>query len=199
MADAPEIEVKMKLDAGAASRLRSALEFEVGPPARDVLVCDAYYDRPDGALQASDRGLRIRSSRRVSDASKAPHVRLTVKGPRAQGPVKVRREIEFDLPDQATAEAFLDELGFVPRLTIEKRRRSWDFAGCRVEWDIVAELGEYVEVEGPSSQAVLEVRRRLGLADLPLIQESFAHLAAAHLVRRGPGEPALRFAAGPSA
>ena len=83
------------------------------------------------------------------------------------------------------AQALLEALGYAPVLTFEKRRRRWQFEGCLVEIDTLPLIGSFVEIEGPSSQQVMDARRRLGLDGAPLIARSYLGLLKDHLEQRG--------------
>jgi len=63
----------------------------------------------------------------------------------------------------------------------EKRRHRWRLEDCLVEIDSLPELGDFVEIEGPSESRVYDVRSQLVLDDHPFIQESYASLVVAYL------------------
>jgi adenylate cyclase class 2 len=79
----------------------------------------------------------------------------------------------------------LEQLGFVQSLRYQKRRESWKLERCRVELDEIPHLGRFVEVEGPSDKAVMEVREKLGLSANTLIKASYVAMLTAHLQERG--------------
>lgn len=182
-----EIEAKVRVTdrAAVAGRLREA----VGEPVADVVTRDAFFDTADDRLLAADSGLRLRV---VVGAAERRCV-LTWKGPRAAGDVKQREEIELGVDDPDRAEAMLEQLGYRRRLSFEKWRQSWALGDCRVELDRVPHLGDFLEIEGPSEEAVLDARRRLGLGEAPLIREGYARLVSAYLADEGLSDQVIRF------
>lgn len=171
-----EIEAKMRLTdlPGMEVRLN-----ELGAKQRgDVLETNTFFDTADQRLKTSDRGLRIRVE---TTAAGAQEVTVTHKGPRAHGKLKTRAETEVRVDDAREAAELLTVLGYRPVLTFEKRRRRWTLDGCAVELDTLPHLGEYIEIEGPDEQAVLDVREKLGLAEAPLIKTSYIAMMVTHL------------------
>ena len=178
-----EIEAKMKVESFDA--VRDRLRDAGAEPRGTVTETNTFFDTPDRALLASDRGLRLR--RRASPDGGEAFI-VTHKGPRAHGPLKSREEVELTVESGPDAAALLGALGYAPVLSFEKRRTSFSVDGCSVELDELPHLGTYVEVEGPGEAAVMAVRDKLGLSDAPLIKESYAALLSDHL--RASGEPA---------
>ena len=66
---------------------------------------------------------------------------------------------------------------------------------CTVELDELPEIGSFVEVEGPSDEDVIDVQRRLGLADAKPIGPTYAELVAIHLGGAAAHEKQLVFRA----
>jgi len=141
---------------------------------------DQYYDWPDGRLQRADCGLRIRFTEPAdSDGADRRGVTrnttVTYKGPRQPGQLKIRRQVEFDTDSAAVAELF-ESLGLINALTFQKRRESWKLDGCCVELDKLPGLGSFVEIEGPSADAITAVSKKLGLADLPIERRPYSQM-----------------------
>ena len=161
---------------------RTAIEHKLRDldaiPAEPILETNTYYDTSEGRLKSSGHGLRIRATQ-VSDGP--PVVRITHKGPRAQGQLKCRQETEVQVADARAAHQLLDVLGFAPQLGFEKRRRPWTLADCRVDLDTVPHLGQFVEIEGPTHEAVLNVRGKLDLHTAPLIRASYAAMLSRYI------------------
>src|SRR5215216_363329 len=95
-----EIEIKLKLDhlAPVRDRLRHVGAKRVG----EVMETNIFFDTADRGLLASDCGLRLRRSRDLigggtGSAGHADRLVLTFKGPRAEGDVKTREEIEVGI------------------------------------------------------------------------------------------------------
>ena len=173
---ATETEAKLKVDSHAdvRSRLQEARAERIGC----VLETNLIFDDPDGTLFAGDRGLRVRSAEAI-DGPDQPAT-LTYKGPRRPADLKTRQEVELTVSDAHAARELLIALGFVAALTYQKRRETWALGDCHVELDTVPHLGEYVEVEGPDESAVRGGLRALGLADAPLVEESYIALLVGH-------------------
>ena len=173
---AREIEAKMRLDDRTALEQRLA---QLG--AQQVAVIlerNTYFDTESEALKAADQGLRLRIEER-DDAP--PQMIVTHKGPCAAGELKNRSETELPVGDEQAALDLLRALGYAPLLTFEKRRRRWMLDDCRVEIDTLPRLGDFVEIEGPTEDAIFAVRRRLDLAGAALIRTSYIALLREHL------------------
>jgi len=184
-----EIEAKMRLEdpAGLALRLRNANAQPLG----EVMEFNEFFDTAGDDLYRAGAGLRLRASRDL--ASGRARCAITHKGRRLPGEIKVREETEVGVDDAAAARQLLDRLGFRRRLAFEKRRQSWRLEKCRIEIDQVPHLGYFVEIEGPDEQSVLDMRRRLGLENSPLISESYARLVADYIESHGLETREVRF------
>ena len=80
----------------------------------------------------------------------------------------------------------LTSIGFVEVLRFAKRRESWRLAGCRVELDELPKLGCFVEIEGPSEEAIQAVREQLGLVDSESVTRGYPELLSAACGARHP-------------
>lgn len=175
-----EIEAKMRLaDRAAVERTLDALGAELLARLHEV---NTFFDTPDGELRQADRGLRTRVE---TDGAGRRTVTITHKGPRAAGPIKQRQEAEISTDDARRAEQLLLALGYQPGLSFEKRRDRYLLDGCRIELDTLPRLGSFIEIEGPDEQRVLAVRRKLGLADEPMITPSYASMLREHILEHG--------------
>jgi adenylate cyclase class 2 len=184
-----EIEIKMKVDhlAPVRDRLR-----ELGAtPAGEVMETNVFFDTPDRALLASDCGLRLRRSR--NHATKHEKLVVTYKGPRAEGQVKRREEIEVGVDGADSTEQLIERLGYVRQLSFEKRRETWKLDKCTVELDSLPELGSFVEIECPTEADVMKLREKLGLSNVPPVTPTYADLVSHHLSDRGHRETSLLF------
>jgi len=174
-----EIEAKMKVD--DLDEIIRRLTSAGAQSTTEHLETNTFLDVSNRALQAADKGLRMRANFDVKTGKSKSIV--TFKGPRKPGVLKSREEIEFGVDDAGAATAMFAELGFAPTLSFQKRRRSWTLLSCKVELDELPHIGSYVEVEGPSERQVNKAREALGLADQPVISESYAALLANYLDR----------------
>ncbi len=152
-----EVEVKV-LDVDS-DRIRQVLEtLGVRSGNRRLLVTD-LYDYPDRRLLRSGSYVRIRT-----DGS---NVELTHKSPAAspdRDRHQVMREIKLPVPDPESTHDFLVALGLERILLIERMRTSWRLDDLRFDLDEWPVLPAYLEIEGPSREAV---DRGLALLDLP--------------------------------
>ncbi|NBC10575.1 MAG: class IV adenylate cyclase [Planctomycetes bacterium] len=181
-----EIEAKMRVtDRAAMERL---LEERGAAAVARLTETNTFFDTAEGRLKSTDQGLRVRVEQDLDNGRRAI---ITHKGPRAHGKLKSRSETEVVVDDPRKAAELLDALGFRPGLSFEKRRSRWKLEGCTIELDEVPYLGHFIEIEGPSDEAVLAVRDALGLADTPLIKSSYIamlwtylrehHISATHI------------------
>jgi adenylate cyclase class IV len=90
----------------------------------------------------------------------------------------------------------LRALGFERVLLFEKDRDSWRLGDCLVELDTLPELGCFLEIEGPSEEAVRGVQRQLGLSDLSPLRPSYSQMVAEYLARAPRPGKDLRFPGG---
>jgi adenylate cyclase class 2 len=184
-----EIEAKMRVSdlAEVRRRLRAASAHADG----ELLEINRYFDTPDQALLSRDSGLRVRTTASMWQ-TQTRHV-VTYKGPRQAGELKRREEIEFEVSDADLAGQLLTNLGYQPELSFEKRRETWSLGGCEVVLDELPLIGSFVEIEGPSIDAIESVRRSLGLGDAPLVSDSYIALLVAACRQRGIRDRFIRF------
>ncbi len=158
-----------------------------------VLESNVFFDTPSSRLKSADQGLRIRTTEPV-DRRRRRATTITFKGPRARGLIKSREETELEVSDAQAAADLLMRLGFAIVFRFEKRRRTWKLDGCIVALDTVPHLGHFVEVEGPSEQAVLAALRRLELAERPMVTASYISLLLAYVDQQRLATDAITFA-----
>jgi len=204
-----EIEAKLRVASHEAvrQRLRQLNALFLGA----VTEYNCIFDRPDGSLLAAGCGLRVRSALPLDDAQaadagstpapplpaplkreesgRAPaavsKATLTFKGPVRAGAVKSREEIEIEVDDADTAARLLERLGFVPVLTYEKRRESWEYGGCRIELDEPPRIGLFIEIEGPDEPSIRAVQTALGLQSVPHEPASYVQLLTTYCDTQG--------------
>ena len=188
-----EIEIKLKIEhlAPIRDRLKQLGAKHVG----ERMETNIFFDTPERALLASDCGLRIRRQHDVHGGNEK--LVITYKGPRGEGPVKSREEIEITVDNLDAATELLSRLGYGRMLSFEKRRESWTLDRCSIELDALPELGHFVEIECPTQAQVLSIRAKLGLADVPAVTSTYADLVAHHLsdrrLSRGGHQTTLNF------
>jgi adenylate cyclase class 2 len=144
---------------------------------------DYYFDNIGRTLTKTDRCLRLREQL----INKSKTFSLTYKGAREKGKFKKRQEIETEISDGEAVEKLLSELGYKKVLVVKKSRQVWRFGGCEIALDSLPLLGRFVEIEGRSNRTIAAVQKKLGLAGLQHIPESYAMLAAEKLNRKNKG------------
>jgi len=177
-----EIEAKLKVDSldEVEAKLRElGADFVASQHQTDL-----QFDDSHGRMASTDQCLRLRRQI-VGDITRYV---LTYKGPKMQSDVKKRREIEVDVGGDRAIQDILAALGYEAKLTVEKTRVLWRFGGCEVALDSLESLGDFVEIEGPDSEQIAEVQRRLGLSHLSHIVCSYAGMIYAKLRADGGGD-----------
>jgi adenylate cyclase class 2 len=184
-----EIEIKLRIDhlAPVRDRLRALGAKHLG----EALETNIFFDTNDRTLLASDCGLRLRRSHDI--ATRKDRLAVSYKGPRGEGPIKSREEIEIIVDDRDATIELLQRLGYDQVLAFEKRRETWMLESCRVELDTLPQLGSFVEIECPTQQDVLRIQEKLGLADIPAVAKTYPDLVAHHFSDRGARETILKF------
>ena len=125
------------------------------------------FDTPGGELGRAMQVLRLRYD---------TEARLTFKGPaESQDGVRLRKEIEFAVSDFRSARVFLEALGYQVTMIYEKYRAVYDLDGVSVTLDELP-YGDFVEIEGPTTIAIQEVNKQLGLDWSARIFESYVFL-----------------------
>jgi len=187
-ADSIEIEAKFAVAelAGVRGRLRAAGAVYVGR----VLECNRFFDRADAGLRAAGCGLRVRSVRVLDGPAVAATV--TFKGPVQAGAFKTRRESELAVSDAERAAELLTLLGFGENFLFEKRRESWRLGACKIELDELPFIGTFVEIEGPSEEAIRDVQERLALGGTACERASYLALIVRHCEQAGVSQRHLR-------
>jgi len=189
---AVEIEAKMRLANPAAVMARLD---ELGAVCiAELSETNSYFDTSEGDLKSSDQGLRTRVE--VTNAG-TPEQRvvtlITHKGPRSMGQLKSRYETEVQVGNAKDAALLLGALGFQHVLSFEKRRKRYELDGCYIELDELPIIGRFMEIEGPSAEAVLSVREKLGLTNEPIIRSSYIAMLRTHLQESHTRQSMIRF------
>ena len=174
-----EIELKLKVDSFepiVAKLKQLGAKFE-----GDFLQTDSYYDDSEDSLVNSDRCLRIRKHKNHL----AEVIELTYKGARENHRFKTRREIGIRVEKADELANLFGELGYMERLSFEKKRSQWDFLGCKIAMDELPLLGKFVEIEGPGDSVIEDAQKQLGLEKIPHTPQSYAHLMEEAIKKTG--------------
>jgi len=184
-----EIEIKLRVEhlAPVRDKLKALGAQRIG----ESLQTNIFFDTSDRALLASDCGLRIRRARDLVTHQET--LILTYKGPRGEGAVKRREEIECFITPLENAIEILERLGYERMLTFEKRRESWTLGRCNVELDTLPHLGSFVEIECESESEILKLREKLGVSEGAIVVQTYADLVSHFLSDRGKDEDSLTF------
>lgn len=175
-----ELELKARVDDPAA--LEAALAGAGAELTFRGEMLDRRYDR-DGALEARDEVLRLRSYR-PADGRPAYGV-LAWKGPvSVRAGYKHREEHETPLADPAAALAILERLGYEVVMRIDRTIAEYRLAGVavRVEWYPAMDV--LVEIEGEPA-AIERAAAATGLARESFLPESLPHFVTAYERRTG--------------
>jgi adenylate cyclase class 2 len=122
------------------------------------------FDTADRRFARSGEVLRIREDNRI---------RLTYKHPLAD-PLK-RIEIEFEVDDASQARRFLEALGFHVFKIYEKYRETFKYVDVEIVLDELP-FGCFLEIEGPTSEAVHEAASKLDLDWKLRVAEAYLNL-----------------------
>ena len=177
------IEIEAKMRVKDLAPVRAKLKSVNATPKSNVIETNTFFDTEDRSLLAADQGLRLRVNR-PADGSDATFV-ITFKGPRIHGQLKSRDETELVVQSDRDAINLLQCLGFSRIRSFEKRRESWSFMECSIELDELPHLGSFVEIEGPSDEVVLNVRKLLDLGNEPIVRASYIALLTTFLQEKG--------------
>jgi predicted adenylyl cyclase CyaB len=187
-----EIEAKFRVE--SHEPVRETLRVAGARPLGAVTEWNVIVDAADGSLRAGGCGLRIRSTRKEDTNEQTGHrgATLTFKGPRQSGEFKTREELEVEVGNAEVTGEMLARLGYTPILQYEKRRESWELEDCRVELDEPAQIGLFVEIEGPNEERVQRVREKLGLQNTPVTSASYVGLLVEYCEREKIKDRTLR-------
>lgn len=115
---------------------RSILDFE-----------DGRLDTEDGHLRVRDEGDKITATYKVFNER-------TVDG---------AHEIETTVGDYATTVALFCQIGLIIKSEQESKRETWELDDCEIVLDEWPWIAPYMEIEGPSKEAIQTVAKKLGL------------------------------------
>ncbi len=119
----------------------------------DVVLTEVIFYDQENKWPDEGRFVRIRSTNDVT--------KLTYKHNKAQT-VDSAREIEFAVPDANLTEQFLENIGLVAFRHQEKKRHTFELSGITIDIDTWPKIPTYVELEGPSEEAIKSVAESLG-------------------------------------
>lgn len=172
-----EIEVRfLEIDKPALiARLRELNAEDLGEELlEEVIVYDESLSWRD-----SRKVLRVRTRGEKVTMTYKQHKEASAEG---------TEEIELDVSDKGKAVALLERLGFVAYRHQEKYRHTFRLGEVMVDIDTWPKIPTYVELEGPSEDALREAAQLLGLdwagvtlIDAKRVIEEVYHIPVGHL------------------
>ena len=184
-----EIEIKLRVVdfTGVRAALVSAGAQALGTD-REL---NMFFDRPDKSLRADGAGLRLRWV--WHNQAMEPQALLTWKGRPVSSVMHHRPSLDITVAPPEQMVALLEILGFERTLAFEKLRESWRLNTSRIELDQLPNLGNFVEIEGPTEAAVLVTQGILNLLDRPIEPQTYIALVEQQLHDHPVDDNTLRF------
>ncbi len=136
-----EVETKLKID--GIELIEERIKGLIGDYKGEKTEIDLYFDHPDIHIFDGGRALRVRDS--------GGKYRITYKGPKKDDVTTSREEIEIGIESASEMIKILDELGFYEICKVKKLRKTYILEDLVITLDNVADLGEFIEVEGKAS------------------------------------------------
>ena len=170
-----EVETKLKID--STSQIEERIKELVGDYKGEKTEIDLYFDHPDTHIFDGGRALRVRDS--------GGKYRLTYKGPKKDDETTSRAEIEIGIESAREMIGILDELGFYEICEVKKLRKTYLLEDLVITLDNVADLGEFIEVEGKASNdrefeekkgEIFKLLKKLGLSTEAISQKSYLEM-----------------------
>ena len=205
---AKETEIKLKIeDVGAFHRALSEMGARpAGPGTSRVHEENVIFDTPQGGLAEHGQLLRIRTETPCLNgdslaAQPKRRVVLTYKRPvaermgagigsAAEGPYKVREEIEVEVAESETLTRIFEGLGMRSWFRYEKYRTTFQLPdtnawakGLLIELDETP-IGNFVELEGPAA-AIDQAAQELGYSRRDYILKNYLRLYEEDCRRKG--------------
>lgn len=141
-----------------------------GAPISHVLQLDEYYDTPDGQLEKQDLVIRIRSNgEKKFIALKSPRIKLP-------SGMTNRIELEFLSPEGEKVHEQLLSQGLKPNEAAEKERWTFIYNDCEIVLDRLPFIGTFIEIEGPSEDAIHKIVDLLDLSTCQIARKHYGEL-----------------------
>lgn len=119
----------------------------------EVMLEETIFYDPECKWRDQNKFIRLRKS--------GEKIKLTYKENKEQI-IDSAIEIEFGVTDMASAEAFVEKLGFPAFRHQQKKRHTFELDGVTLDIDTWPRIPTYVELEGPSEKAIKDVAQKLG-------------------------------------
>lgn len=147
-----EIEARF-LDINKQELIDRLVELEATDKGEVTLSEVIFYDQAN-TWSGEGRFVRVRSSGGTTKMTYKHHHTQAIDG---------AHEIEFAVPNTKIAEEFLEAIGLVAFRHQEKKRHTFEKDGVTVDIDTWPQVPTYVELEGPSEDAIRSVAQLMGL------------------------------------
>ena len=177
MMDLPMIEVETKLKIDRVEPIEERIKELSGNYKGEKTEIDLYFDHPNIQILSGGCALRVREA----DGK----YRLTYKGPKKDDETTSREEIEIGIESAMEMIKILDELGFYEICEVKKLRKTYLLKDLIITLDNVADLGEFIEVEGKASNdqefeekkdEIFKLLKKLGLSTEAISQRSYLEM-----------------------
>lgn len=166
-----ELEIKIKINSEEHFQAvyNSCYEF-FGSPVSHLNQLDEYYDTPDRQLKKHDLVIRIRSN----GCKKT----IALKSPRMELPSGMtnRIELEFISAEGEKVHEQLISQGLNPNESAEKERWTFIFKDCEIVLDKLPFIGSFIEIEGPSEDAIYHIVHLLDLSSCQIVRQNYGEL-----------------------
>lgn len=141
-----------------------------GKPASHFKQLDEYFDTHDNQLEIQDLVIRIRSENgKRMIALKSPRVKLP-------NGMSNRIELEFESAAGEHIHHQLEQQGLRSNESYEKERWTFFHHSCEIVLDKLPFIGNFIEIEGPSEDAINEVIKLLDLSSFPTMHKHYGEL-----------------------
>ena len=170
-----EVETKLKID--DIEHIEGRVKGLIGEYKGEKTEIDIYFDHPTIPILSGGCALRVREA----DGK----YRLTYKGPKKDDETTSRVEIEIGIESAREMIEILDELGFYEICEVKKLRKTYLLKDLIITLDNVADLGEFIEVEGKASNdrefeekkdEIFKLLKKLGLSTEEISQRSYLEM-----------------------
>jgi adenylate cyclase class 2 len=147
-----EIEVRF-LEINEGALIKTLIELGASDHGEDFLEEVIFYDKALRWRDEEGKFVRLRQNNRGTFLSYKHHQENTADG---------TEEIELKVDDFQKAEALLERMGLVAYRHQQKKRHSFELDGVIADIDTWPKIPTYVELEGPSEDALKQVAAKLG-------------------------------------
>jgi adenylate cyclase, class 2 len=169
-----ELEIKLQILAEEHFlKLSNQCHQLFGPPQSHILQLDEYYDTSDEQLKKQDLVVRIRTSGNKKT--------IALKSPRMELPSGMTNRIELEFvaaEGENVQDQFLKQ-GLMTNEAAEKERWTFVHEQCEIVLDKLPFIGFFIEIEGPSEEAIQGIIKLLNLSSCPIIRQNYGELMIA--------------------